>query len=90
MSMFVWASAEYAPERDELRMAGRMKLTGALQEEPGNLGSRIGETGKETTRRGATGFMTILCSRRARQGRISPWGITAQKQCSRIQLAERR
>jgi hypothetical protein len=69
MSMFVWASAEYAPERDEARMAGRMKLAGALQEEPGNLGSRIGETGKETTRRGARRFMTILCSRRGGRGR---------------------
>ena len=50
-------------ERDELRMAGQMKLAGALLEELGNMGSRITETGKETYSAGARACMMIWCWR---------------------------
>ena len=67
-------------ERDELRMADRMKLAGTLQEELANMGSRVTETGKETYsawREGVHDDLVLavaLAVWRARQGRKSPWG----------------
>ena len=67
-------------ERDELRMADRMKLAGTLQEELANMGSRLTETGKETYsawREGVHDDLVLavaLAVWRARQGRKSPWG----------------